>query len=402
VQRLNTALRALGDSLKKRLPDHRFTWHRGDKPVTVTVRSAHQLAGLGVAVAVVAWLGVSTAAMLGTDADVLAAKEKQLAALATELAAVRSEARLIKGDVAQRADLLEARQAFLTTILSGKGDTEALLALLPRKLDDDNGYIEAMMPPLKAVEVRQLVLVDQALGAAQAKMRATEAMIRKLGLNPRRFAAASDWRASAVGGPFVPATEELEPRFTDFYASWRRLEDMEAGMASIPALVPVKDYRLSSRYGRRYDPFNGRMAQHAGLDLAGSRGEPIYATADGRIVRAGPMSGYGTMAEINHGKGMSTRYGHMTQVLVKAGQRVKQGDMIGRMGSTGRSTGTHLHYEIRVDGRAINPKPFIDASPRLLAAQRDGQSIAAQPGETAVVTTGVRGGMLMSPIPPLS
>lgn len=398
MQRLNRARAALADSLRKRLPDHRFTWHNGDRETVIILRSAHQLSGLGMVVALAAWLGISTIAWLGTDNEALAVKEQQLAALSSELAAVRSEAQLIKGDVAQRAELLEARQEFLTAILSGEGDAEALAALLPRKLDADNGSIEAMMPPLKTVEAQQLLLVDQAMGAAQAKMRGTEAMIRKLGLNPKRFAAASDWRASAIGGPFVPATEELEPRFTDFYASWRKLEDMQAAMASIPALVPVKNYRLSSRYGRRYDPFNGRIAQHAGLDLAGSRGEPIYAAADGRITRAGRMSGYGTMAEINHGKGMSTRYGHMSLVLVKPGQRVKQGDMIGRMGSTGRSTGTHLHYEIRVDGRAINPKPFIDASPRLLAAQRDGETIALA---SAAPAPAADSGVMMTPIPPL-
>ncbi|WP_416907088.1 MAG: peptidoglycan DD-metalloendopeptidase family protein [Polymorphobacter sp.] len=398
MQRLNRARAALAYSLRKRLPDHRFTWHNGDRETVIILRSAHQLSGLGMVVALAAWLGISTIGWLGTDNEALAVKEQQLAALSSELAAVRSEAQLIKGDVAQRAELLEARQEFLTAILSGEGDAEALAALLPRKLDADNGSIEAMMPPLKTVEAQQLLLVDQAMGAAQAKMRGTEAMIRKLGLNPKRFAAASDWRASAIGGPFVPATEELEPRFTDFYASWRKLEDMQAAMASIPALVPVKNYRLSSRYGRRYDPFNGRIAQHAGLDLAGSRGEPIYAAADGRITRAGRMSGYGTMAEINHGKGMSTRYGHMSLVLVKPGQRVKQGDMIGRMGSTGRSTGTHLHYEIRVDGRAINPKPFIDASPRLLAAQRDGETIALA---SAAPAPAADSGVMMTPIPPL-
>lgn len=404
MQSLTRAYQALRDSLVRRLPDHSFTWHREAEPVTLTLRTRHQVMGLATAALLAGWLGVSTLAMVRGSDDELAAKTQQLASLERELAAVRSEARLIKGDVSQRAELLKARQDFLTALISGTGDAETLAAMLPRKLDDEDTEIEAMMPPLMAVEQQQLALVDSAVGAAEARLRSTQAMIRKLGLDPKRFAAASDWRStSAVGGPFVPATDELEPRFTDLYLSWRKLEAMQSSLSAIPALVPAKNYRLSSRFGRRFDPFNGRLAMHAGLDLSGSRGEPIYAAADGRVARAGRMGGYGTMAEINHGKGLATRYGHMSLVLVKPGQRVKQGDIIGRMGSTGRSTGTHLHYEIRVDGRAVNPRPFIEASPSLLAAQRSAQSVAlaeTTPTSTASATP-VSGGMLMSPIPPL-
>lgn len=406
MQRLKRAARALRGSLERRLPDHSFTWHREHQPVTLTLTTKHQLMGLGAAALMMGWLGVSTAVMVGGQDDALAAKQQQLASLQRELAAVRSEARLIKGDVSQRAELLQARQEFLTALIAGTGDAETLAAMLPRKLDDEAEVVEAMMPPLMAVEQQQLVLVDKAVGAAEARLRGTQAMIRKLGLDPKRFSAASDWRrASAVGGPFVPASEDLEPRFTDLYISWRKLEAMQESLSSIPAMVPVKNYRLTSRFGRRFDPFNGRLALHAGTDLAGSRGEPIYAAADGRIARAGRFGGYGTMAEINHGKGLATRYGHMSLVLVKPGQRVKQGDMIGRMGSTGRSTGTHLHYEIRVDGQAVNPKPFIDASPYLLAAQREGTSAKLAPRvETASLAdprVPTDGGMLMSPIPPI-
>lgn len=415
MQRLNRAACAFRDSLVRRLPDHSFTWHREAQPVAVTLTTRHQLLGIGAAALLMGWLGVSTVAMVGGHDAELAAKQ-QLASLERELAAVRSEARLIKGDVSQRADLLQARQEFLTALIAGTGDAETLAALLPRKLDDgiahveaghlEAGHGEAMMPPLLAVEQQQLALVDKAVGAAEARLRGTQAMIRKLGLDPKRFSAASDWRrASAIGGPFVPASEELEPRFADLYVSWRKLEAMQESLGSIPAMVPVKNYRMSSRFGRRFDPFNGRLALHAGADLAGSRGEPIYAAADGRIARAGRFGGYGTMAEINHGKGLSTRYGHMSLVLVKPGQRVKQGDIIGRMGSTGRSTGTHLHYEIRVDGQAVNPKPFIDASANLLAAQREGATakLAARVETAALADPQVDtdGGMLMSPIPPL-
>ena len=110
---------------------------------------------------------------------------------------------------------------------------------------------------------------------------------------------------------------------------------------------------------------------HAGIDLAGPIGTPIYATADGIVSDAGCNSGgYGNLVKIDHGRGIETRYGHLSAILVSAGQRVARGQQIGRMGSTGRSTGSHLHYEVRIDGRAVNPIPFMKSTDYLLAMQR--------------------------------
>ena len=110
---------------------------------------------------------------------------------------------------------------------------------------------------------------------------------------------------------------------------------------------------------------------HPGIDLAGAYGTPIYATADGTVLRAGWNSGgYGNLVEIDHGRGITTRYGHMSAILVSAGQHITRGQQIGRMGSTGRSTGNHLHYEVRIDGRAVNPIPFMKSTDYVLAMQR--------------------------------
>ncbi|GGI67209.1 hypothetical protein GCM10007973_00440 [Polymorphobacter multimanifer] len=357
------------------------------------------------------WLGIATTSMIsGNSADetALAAKQQELVKLERALAAARSEAQFVKGDVAQRADLLEARQEFLTALLSGKQDSKALAALLPRSASATaSADVQAMMPPLVVVESQQLALVDKATGAAEARIRDTQALIRRLGLDPRRFTAASDWKGAApaqgMGGPFVPATTgDVEPRFKDLFLSWRKLETMQASLASIPALVPVKNYRGSSGYGRRFDPFNGRLDMHAGTDMSGSHGEPIFASANGRVARTGSMNGYGIMAEIDHGKGIETRYGHMSKVLVKPGQMVRQGDLIGRMGSTGRSTGTHLHYEVRVDGSPVDPKPFLEAASFVLAvqgeAERAQQGPALEDRTLTADTTPAAGGMMMTPI----
>jgi len=139
---------------------------------------------------------------------------------------------------------------------------------------------------------------------------------------------------------------------------------------AIPSARPVADFAFTSGFGVRADPFRHSAAMHAGIDLAGPIGTPIYATADGVVSYSGWMRGYGNLVEIAHGKAIETRYGHLSKLLVKPNTRVKRGQLIALMGSTGRSTGSHLHYEVRIDGRAVNPVPFIQSTDYVLAMQK--------------------------------
>ena len=211
-------------------------------------------------------------------------------------------------------------------------------------------------------------IIDRAASSVKTRLQAAEALLRRVGLDPKRFTGSS--APVGIGGPYIPVTTTAsDPRFTTLAASYQQVAAMEATIAAIPSYVPVKAYTFTSPFGVRYDPFNGRSAMHAGLDMAGQQGEAIYAAADGTVVTGGRSGAYGNLVEIDHGKGLATRYGHLSAILVQPGAHVRQGQLIARMGSTGRSTGTHLHYEIRLDGRAINPRPFLDASAFMLAAQ---------------------------------
>jgi murein DD-endopeptidase MepM/ murein hydrolase activator NlpD len=133
----------------------------------------------------------------------------------------------------------------------------------------------------------------------------------------------------------------------------------------LPLAAPLAQYELSSGYGLRRDPINHRRAMHAGIDLRGAMRAPVIATAPGRVVQAGRRRGYGLMVEIDHGLGVHTRYAHLAAIAVRPGQRVRLGGRVGLLGSTGRSTGPHLHYEVLVDGRPRNPQPFLKAGQRL-------------------------------------
>ncbi|MDT8387653.1 MAG: peptidoglycan DD-metalloendopeptidase family protein [Thiogranum sp.] len=139
--------------------------------------------------------------------------------------------------------------------------------------------------------------------------------------------------------------------------SERKLSD-----AVSPAGRPVEKGWLSSYYGMRADPFNGRRAMHKGVDFAGKSGDDVIATAAGLVTWAGSRYGYGNLVEINHGNGYSTRYGHCDKILVKQGDKVEPGHVIALMGSSGRSTGPHVHYEVLKAGKQMNPTKFVSAS----------------------------------------
>jgi len=130
---------------------------------------------------------------------------------------------------------------------------------------------------------------------------------------------------------------------------------------SIPSLVPVEGVKLTSDFGMRWHPVLGGRRQHKGVDLAAPIGTPIHAAADGVVERADWFSGYGLYVAIEHGGEIETRYGHMSRLNVASGQMVHKGDIIGYVGTTGRSTGPHLHYEVRVAGEAVNPMPYLQS-----------------------------------------
>jgi murein DD-endopeptidase MepM/ murein hydrolase activator NlpD len=207
--------------------------------------------------------------------------------------------------------------------------------------------------------------VEAMKAVTQQRYHQTAQEISKLGLQPQRF--------TGQGGPFEavePLKSTTDPKFKQLFMSWKKLDQLEKGTIAIPSLKPVSGTNFTSGFGVRSDPFQGRAAMHAGVDLAGPLGTPIYATADGYVGRSEWAGGYGNLVELNHGRGIQTRYGHLSRSLVKPGEQVKRGQLIAYMGSTGRSTGSHLHYEVRIDGKAVNPIPFLQGSDYLAAVQQ--------------------------------
>jgi len=256
-----------------------------------------------------------------------------------------------------RARQIEQRQALIEAALSGqKMDPRLIAAAAGGRLAKDG--------PLARVEQAQLEQAALVAKALDVRYQVTAAELQRLGIKP-----ASANAPEGVGGPFESAGNAT---FKALFTSWKKLDQLQDGVIAVPSDKPVKmEVAFTSGFGVRTDPFHAGAAMHPGIDLAGQYGTPIYATADGTVLRAGwNNGGYGNLVEIDHGRGITTRYGHMSAILVQAGDHVTRGQQVGRMGSTGRSTGNHLHYEVRIDGRPVNPIPFMKSTDYVLAMQR--------------------------------
>jgi murein DD-endopeptidase MepM/ murein hydrolase activator NlpD len=223
-----------------------------------------------------------------------------------------------------------------------------------------------------AAAVRALLPLATMLGGAGAA-HASDAIPS---LAQPHVAAGAAAHALADGGPVIMAGAgegaadlKTDQQFRSLFNTWKKLDGDQQGVIAIPSVHPVDKLAFTSNFGIRSDPFQGTARMHAGVDIPGPVGTPVYATADGTVDRAERAGGYGNMVEIDHGKGIATRYGHLSKILIQPGAHVHRGDLIALMGSTGRSTGPHLHYEVRIDGHPVNPAPFLTSTDYLLAAQ---------------------------------
>lgn len=224
---------------------------------------------------------------------------------------------------------------------------------------------------LAALDESQDALIRRAAALAEARAQAARAQLRAVGLPEDAVLASLEAPTGASGGPeirledaFRKAARGVDAAFVrEMKALSEALQEaarLESVLRAMPVALPVSGvYRVTSGFGPRRDPFSGGAAFHGGIDFVQPHGAPIFTTAPGRVTFSGWMSGYGQLVEVDHGLGFRTRYAHLAGVDVALGQAVRQGQLVGRMGSTGRSTGTHLHYEIIFAGRTYDPANFL-------------------------------------------
>jgi murein DD-endopeptidase MepM/ murein hydrolase activator NlpD len=372
-----------GDRLRTWFPDREFFMRSQGQVRFIKVSSRVQMIGAGVTAALLLVWVLSMATM--AVSQYFAARDR-LSLLNREAQVATAESRVseYRDDIKGVATDLEKRQEFLEKM------AESHLGDLPEErkagetVSDSSGEaaktvnkVSALIPEAAAlarIEARQLAFVEQLTRAADRRAADAESKIKRLGLNPGTLLASVDDR-SAMGGPFIAlATARkggMDPRFERLGVSLARMDALERGLAGIPQVLPAALEFVSSGFGYRADPFNGGAAFHAGLDFKGPIGAPIYAAAQGTVSFVGVKAGYGNCVEIDHGNGLMTRYAHMSRFGTRVGQPVAAGAVIGAIGNTGRSTGPHLHFEVRMHDRPLNPRPFLEAAANVFQEPRN-------------------------------
>lgn len=308
-----------------------------------------------------------------------------------------------KAEVAKAQERIQAYGGNIDTVVADLEARQEALEAMSEMLPDDIKTVDtnvtdsseetsktveqvgAFFPQAKGlaeIEARQLAYVENMTRYADWRARKAEEALRKLNLDPRAMERAARAEAqSAMGGPFEmlasSADGSLDPRFERLGLSLQRMSTLELALEGVPRVVPATVTRISSNFGYRRDPFNRRGAMHNGIDFKGPYGSEIYSAAKGEVTFAGWKGGYGRTVEVTHTNGIVTRYAHLSRIGVSVGQAVEPGAVLGGLGSSGRSTGPHLHFEVRINGRAVNPRPFLETAPNVLKEARGTDTVSA-------------------------
>jgi murein DD-endopeptidase MepM/ murein hydrolase activator NlpD len=358
---------------------HLYVRSGGEMKGYVLTPRTQMITAAGISAAAL-WMGVCSAAMLvnmmsasSADREIARTQAKYERWIADRQARLNSAvAELNAGGASNTAlaSTLEKRHAALAMLLTDmKGAPGAAEALTPvinqvvmTKDTDPNHMVET-------VRVSQEKLLDAADTFAKSRADRLRLAFRLAGLSPASYMS----KGGSLGGPLIESKDpralaavlDVDEAFADrIQHAATDMSDahaLEAAAHTLPFATPTTGTEKSSGFGVRYDPFTSHPAFHSGLDFSGGRMTPIHATAPGVVSFTGVRSGYGNTVEIDHGRGFKTRYAHMAAISVSVGQQVAVGQRLGGMGSTGRSTGTHLHYEVWVNGRAQNPDRFVKA-----------------------------------------
>ena len=377
VADMNVAAGGLRNRLRAWFPDREFFMRSQGQVRFIKLSSKLQVTAASVVVvALLAW-GLTMGAMAWAqyraqaDRDLLLAREARVATSEERFDAYGDDIKAVADDLARRQDVLDE----MTEMLPEDVVSETPVSDSTSEAAETVAKVSALFPEagaLARIEARQLAYVEKLTRYADHRAERAAAAIRKLGLDPA--AMTRNARREAMGGPLENFATgpggELDPRFERLGLSLARMDALERGLDGIPQFEPASVKYISSGFGFRRDPFTGASAMHKGLDFRGPQGAPIFAAANGRVSFVGRKSGYGNVVEVRHGNGLMTRYAHMSKFAARVGQQVEAGDVIGAIGSTGRSTGPHLHFEVRINDRAVNPRPFLETAPDVLKEAR--------------------------------
>ncbi len=321
---------------------------------------------------------------------VLSVADGRKAALADQVASLQNDLtaadqREAQGDLAQHLaeeqiamllGQLNAARSDNAQLLRQISDTQTALATAISQRDalqsarrDLTGRIGDLENQLASIQRSQQTIVERLAARTRNGVDEVEKTVAMTGVDVDALLLIAAHELSGQGGPFIPVKEppteqggeQLMASVASLDGEVGRLETLQLVLRTLPLTAPIDHYFIASNFGIRRDPFNGRLAFHAGLDMSNALLSPVLSTSPGVVVYAGWMGGYGRLVEIDHGLGVHTRYGHLARIDVKVGDTVDYRQQVGLLGSSGRSTGPHVHYEVLVNGRPLDPMNFLKA-----------------------------------------
>jgi murein DD-endopeptidase MepM/ murein hydrolase activator NlpD len=374
-------LARLGRSLEELFPERHLYVRSGGAMKAYVLSTRKQMFAAGGVAAAALWMGICTASMLvnalsATAADREVARtqakyERWIADRQARLNAAMAELNSASGgSTAELAAQIEKRHAALALLLTDmKGAPGAVEALTPALHPAAAPGAANPVARIERVQLSQDQLLEAADSFAKSRAERLRLAFRLAGLTPSAYTP----KIGALGGPLIEGKDpralaavlDVEPDFAarvqHAAGDISEAATLDRAARDLPFARPTSEPEESSSYGVRVDPFTHRPAFHSGLDFPGDRMSPVAATGPGVVSFTGQRSGYGNTVEVDHGGGLKTRYGHLATIAVHVGERVTVGTRLGGMGSTGRSTGTHLHYEVWLNGRPMNPERYLKA-----------------------------------------
>lgn len=378
------ATSGLGNRIRSWFPDREFFMRSEGQVRFITISSKVQMTAAAVSLtALIVWAASMAGAgwsQYRATADRLSLldREAKVATATERVNAYRSDIDAVATDLARRQEFIEDMVASLPEDVKTAASTSDSAG----EATETISKVSLSIPEASAlakIEARQLVFVEGLTRYADARAQRATVALKTLGLDPDRMIRNAD--RSAMGGPLellgTDADGGIDPRFERLGLSIARMAALERGLEGVPQVAPARTDMISSGFGYRRDPFTRRGAMHKGLDFRGAIGTPIQAASAGRVSFVGWKGGYGKTVEIAHGNGLMTRYAHMSRFDAKPGQRVAAGETIGAIGNTGRSTGAHLHFEVRINNRAVNPRTFLETAPNVLEEIRRAPQLAS-------------------------
>ena len=411
VRRISTPVAAF---IRRNFPERHIIFKDHRRVVCLKVRTSHQLVAAGALAGCVVWALAATGAWI-YGATILASKEKEIAVRAAEIDDMKTNYQqafgkldefqsIFSGITCEITDIQDSLLriteksvaspkakpsmphldpdaskcrsggAAITRAIStapvldtSSEDTQRIVGVLPESAGDRDNLqrrVNQLTESLEKLRESHGAFLRHSADITALRIDQLERTLASVGVS--KF---------GRGGPYVALPRDGSLPSDDFNpvslfnSHADRLDNLAVVMKSLPLAEPMDEYELTSSFGARNDPINAMTGIHEGLDLGAPIGTPVEATGDGQVVWAGWRDRYGNLVEIDHGNGLHTRYGHLSKVMVTVGAKVGRGSVIGLVGETGRTTGPHLHYEVRVGEQATNPIKFILAGQNVLKTQ---------------------------------